>query len=145
MANRLVPCVGCSRHFRATDEACPFCGRPSADSVPSGPIPSRPEGRPLTRAAILFATAATAAGVVACGKDQADKPPVVVQPYGVPLPPPDAEPPPQTDVKPDASTPVVVQPYGVPVPPPDAGAKPKPTTSPPTAVPAYGVPPPTKH
>ena len=102
---------------------------------------ARPEGRPLTRAAILFATATTAATAFACGKSPADPDPVVVQPYGVPVtPPPDAEPPPPT---PDASTPVVVQPYGVPVPPPDAGPKAKPIPT--NAVPAYGVPPPTKH
>lgn len=101
---------------------------------------ARSEGRPLTRAAILFATATTAATALACGKSPADPDPVVVQPYGVPVTPPtDAEPPPT----PDASTPVVVQPYGVPVPPPDAGPKVKPMPT--SAVPAYGVPPPTKH
>jgi hypothetical protein len=134
--------LGCSRHFRATDDVCPFCGRASEESVAKAPVVAKLEGRPLTRAAILFATAATATSVVGCGKDQ-DKPPVVVQPYGVPMPPPDAEPPPEV-TKPDASTPVVVQPYGVPVPPPDAGPKVKPNP-PPTAAPAYGVPPPTKH
>jgi hypothetical protein len=82
-------------------------------------------GRPLTRAAILLATAAAATG---CGKEPKgpetqDSGMMIAAPYGVPIPQ-DAEPP-------DAGT-MVVQPYGVPLPPPDAATM---------AAPAYGVPP----
>ncbi|MBS2020040.1 MAG: hypothetical protein JST00_44675 [Deltaproteobacteria bacterium] len=128
MTNRLVPCVGCSRHFRVSEAACPFCGSASSESVESArPIPKL-EGRPLTRAALLFATATTAASAMACGKSPAEPDKMLVQPYGVPVTPPTGLPTPDAGPSDPSAT--------------DAGAKPKPTLPPTNAAPAYGVPPP---
>jgi len=90
----------------------------------------RLEGRPLTRAAILFATATTAVGgLAACGKTTAEQDAAATErrdgvpapPYGVPAtdtlpePPP---PPPPVDAGADAAAkkkiPAAVPPYGVP-------------------------------
>ncbi len=135
---RLIPCLTCARHVRESDVACPFCGADTAESIASAAPMPRLEGRPLTRAAILFAATTSAAAVGACGKSPAEPDAnTVVQPYGVPVPQ-DSGPPPNT----------IVAPYGVPMPPPDAGIdsgkKHPPTTQtePPVSVPAYGVPPP---
>jgi len=52
----LIPCDGCRRHVRATDDACPFCHA----AIPLAPLPrARVDGR-LSRAAV-FATAVLAA------------------------------------------------------------------------------------
>ncbi len=90
MTSPLVPCEACSRHVRAVETACPFCDAPRTTS--HGPI-APPFGRPLSRAAIVFATAAA---TTACGKTTTDvrpppdpNPPVVVAAYA-PAPPPDA-------------------------------------------------------
>ena len=148
----LHPCSGCARHVRGTESACPFCG--ATVTAPPPRVAGHGNKR-LTRAAILFATATTAAAAVACGKTPAEPDKMLVQPYGVPVTPPTGEPiPPDAGAadpaKPEAgaastpTTPVAVPPYGVPVIPPDTGARQR-TSSPPTnAAPAYGVPPP-KH
>lgn len=88
MIVRLVPCAECSRHMRATEPACPFCGAPPPAPGDLPPVVAPPRAR-LGRAA-LFAFGAAAAGVVAvsgCGDDSFDAP------YGAPpadmgMPPP---------------------------------------------------------
>lgn len=76
---RLAGCSGCGRHIRTTEATCPFCGATAtfetADAV-------QPTGRPLTRAAILFASATALAG---CGKTTDHNMPAPA--YGVPVPP----------------------------------------------------------
>ncbi|MBS2019279.1 MAG: hypothetical protein JST00_40825 [Deltaproteobacteria bacterium] len=56
----LHPCTGCARHVRGTDAVCPFCGAEVTEPAPRVAT----NNKRLTRAAILFATAAVAA---ACG------------------------------------------------------------------------------
>jgi len=59
----LHPCGGCARHVRVGESSCPFCGAAVAENVVSNR--GAPAGnKRLTRAAILFATAAVAAS---CG------------------------------------------------------------------------------
>jgi hypothetical protein len=64
MAGCLRACPGCARHLRATERACPFCGQALHEGfgvcVPP-PVP----GRALSRAALVFASAAA---MSACGK-----------------------------------------------------------------------------
>jgi len=55
MASRLTPCPSCTRHVKVGSSACPFCGGDVPVDVPARAMPT---GRPLTRAAILFASAA---------------------------------------------------------------------------------------
>ena len=115
-----VSCTACARHIRSTEDACPFCGDVSPKETR---VCARAAGgRPLSRAAVLFAAAAA---TTACGKTTGGRPDapdtnnegMIAAPYGVPLPPPDAEAVPQVEPKPR---------------PLDQG------------VPAYGVPPPDK-
>ncbi len=136
MALRL--CASCSRHFRASEGPCPFCGSHDAAGVPE------PLSR-ATRAALVFGSATLVVAGVACGGQTSgssdsgadadglarDATPDVTAapPYGRP---PDASPPPPP---PDAGSDVNIQPpYGAP-PPPDAG--PDVNIQPP-----YGAPPP---
>ena len=86
---KLVSCAGCTRHVKASDVVCPFCGS-SARLAP----PTARRGR-VIRAAILAGVATTAAAcggeivtnadassdanVADTGKDGA-----VIVPYGVP-------------------------------------------------------------
>ena len=60
MASRLTPCTSCTRHVKVGSAACPFCGGEVPASAAGRAMPS---SRPLTRAAILFASAAA---VTAC-------------------------------------------------------------------------------
>ena len=60
MASRLVPCPSCSRHVKLGPPSCPFCGGEVPADAPARPVAM---GRPLSRAAILFASAAA---VTAC-------------------------------------------------------------------------------
>jgi hypothetical protein len=60
MASRLTPCPGCQRHVKLGPPVCPFCGVEVPVHVPARAAPA---GRPLSRAAIVFASAAV---VTAC-------------------------------------------------------------------------------
>ncbi len=62
MASRLTPCPSCSRHVKVGPPSCPFCGGAVPTDVPARTF-AVPAGKPLTRAAILFAGAAA---VTAC-------------------------------------------------------------------------------
>lgn len=69
--SHLVPCPSCSRHVRASETACPFCG--DAIDLSASPAPAEPRSR-LGRVAI-FAFGATLIGatsMVACGGDSDD-------------------------------------------------------------------------
>lgn len=62
MSLTLVPCAGCSRHVRASDDACPFCAAPVTHSVER--IPSAGQA---TRVVVALAAALTAsASLAAC-------------------------------------------------------------------------------
>ena len=64
MPARLVPCPSCKRHVKLGPPSCPFCHGPVAPDAPARRVLA---GRPLSRAAIVFASAAaSAAGVDAC-------------------------------------------------------------------------------
>jgi hypothetical protein len=62
MASRLAPCPSCTRHVKVGSSSCPFCGGDVPTDVPLRQL-GAPPGKPLTRAAILFASAAA---VTAC-------------------------------------------------------------------------------
>ena len=113
----LVPCGGCSRHVRAEEGPCPFCG--AAVSLPPRAIARHG----ATRAAIFYLGATLAA----CG-GQSDPPPesTIMQPYGAPPDPPEAPP--------DPSEPDVADP-----PPPPLETDPDPD-EPPAIAPPYGAP-----
>src|SRR5262245_56280946 len=68
MAACLHRCPSCARHVRANERACPFCDAalPEDFGVCSGPGDL---ARPLSRAALLFVSAAALAG---CGKRGGD-------------------------------------------------------------------------
>lgn len=55
MGDRFVLCAGCSRHAKACEVQCPFCGTDLAGALPS-------RGEPFRR---MAAAAAVAAGVAA--------------------------------------------------------------------------------
>ena len=62
MSLTLVPCAGCSRHVRASDDACPFCASPITHSVER--VPSAGQA---TRVVVALAAALTAsASLSAC-------------------------------------------------------------------------------
>jgi hypothetical protein len=164
MASYLVPCEGCTRHLRAIETACPFCGlaRESDHAGPSAAL----GGRALTRAALVFAAAAA---TTSCGPES-NGPVAVYGPApvqveagttvtvtpppsdtGKPTPPPTPSdtgkptpPPTATDAGANAPPP---EPPPPPAPERDAGGsvmKPppkKPETPHPGPVPMYGVPP----
>jgi hypothetical protein len=58
MADRFVLCAACSRHVKAQDAACPFCGASFSSASSSRPSTSEPFRR-------MAAAAAVAAGVAA--------------------------------------------------------------------------------
>ena len=65
----LRPCASCARHIRASEAACPFCG---AAAAPDASVLARKpamSGRPMSRAALLFASAATALACSSSGSD----------------------------------------------------------------------------
>ena len=62
MASRLAPCPSCSRHVKVGPPSCPFCGAAVPTQVAARVLNLAP-GRPLTRAALIFAGAAA---VTAC-------------------------------------------------------------------------------
>ncbi len=65
MASRLTPCPSCSRHVKVGPPSCPFCGGAVPTDVPARTFAS-PAGKPLTRAALMFAGAAA---VTACSSN----------------------------------------------------------------------------
>ncbi len=73
----LVLCSSCSRHVRASERTCPFCN----EAQPAVRPPAPTYAKPLSRAAIVFASATA---ITACGKTQKDDPPQAVTLYGVP-------------------------------------------------------------
>jgi hypothetical protein len=115
----LVPCVGCGRHVRATESACPFCHAEVTAEMAARAAPS--PGARLGRAALFafgatIAVTATACGGGSPGNDAAAPQDVQSQPDGQMMalygaPPPDAGP--ADDGSPMAR-------YGA-VPAPDAG------------------------
>jgi len=72
MPSRLAPCPSCTRHVKVGAASCPFCGGDVPTEVPLRVFPAR-GGKPLTRAAILFAGAAA---VTACGEVASSPAPV---------------------------------------------------------------------
>jgi hypothetical protein len=60
---KLHPCPSCARHIRAGETACPFCDAALPETFGAS-APAQSRGRPMSRAALLFAVAAVAAG---CG------------------------------------------------------------------------------
>jgi|LNFM01.1.fsa_nt_gb hypothetical protein len=62
----LVPCVGCGRHVRTTEEACPFCNAAIPVDAASQAVPSA-KAR-LGRAALFAFGATIAATAAACGQ-----------------------------------------------------------------------------
>jgi hypothetical protein len=78
MLSSFVLCTGCTRHVKAHEPACPFCG-----AAPS-PL-ARSNGEPLLR---IAAAAAVAAGVAAAASDCS--PPSTSVYYGSPFPTLDA-------------------------------------------------------
>jgi hypothetical protein len=62
MTSTLVPCAGCSRHVRASDDACPFCAAPVTH-----PVERSAGGSQATRVVVALAAALTAsASLSAC-------------------------------------------------------------------------------
>ena len=62
MTPTLVPCAGCSRHVRASDDACPFCAAPIDHAVERSV-----GGSQATRVVVALAAALTAsASLSAC-------------------------------------------------------------------------------
>ena len=54
----LQPCTGCKRHIRIDESACPFCSVALGEDFRArATVPNGALRRPLTRAALLFASA----------------------------------------------------------------------------------------
>src|SRR5271165_1703683 len=67
MRRRFIACESCSRHVRAGDVACPFCGAVAPTVLPV----ERTFGRGLSRATMYAAgTAGFVVAMVHCGKTQ---------------------------------------------------------------------------
>jgi len=112
----LAVCLGCGRHVRRAERACPFCAAPRA---PDGPdrLVEEPALR-RSRSAMLLAGAAIVAGCQAQRLTPDASPPPdalmeaprpvyggpPVPAYGMPVPPPDPSPP-DAAAAPDASSP----------------------------------------
>jgi hypothetical protein len=58
----LHPCESCARHIRAGESACPFCGAAVSESAAASARRDGNFARPLSRAALLFASATAAVG-----------------------------------------------------------------------------------
>lgn len=63
---RFRTCDECSRHVRASEAKCPFCGHALA-AAPLMPVPRAPAQ--LSRAQRIALVAAVAGGIAACGDD----------------------------------------------------------------------------
>jgi hypothetical protein len=69
--SHLLPCPSCSRHVRASEQECPFCGEAlSLAGIPAPPLPTTRLGRAATFA--FGATLIGATSIVACGGDSED-------------------------------------------------------------------------
>jgi hypothetical protein len=69
--SHLLPCPSCSRHVRASEQECPFCGEAlSLAGIPAPPLPTTRLGRAATFA--FGATLIGATSIVACGGDSDD-------------------------------------------------------------------------
>jgi len=63
MSVHLLPCSGCSRHVRASESACPFCGT----AIQAAEAPRGPAGRLGRAATFAFGAAvATTLSVAGC-------------------------------------------------------------------------------
>ncbi len=136
----LRPCLACSRHVRASERACPFCGAALPERVERALVA---RGR-LGRAAIFAFRASSALALstlTACGDDAPPgAPPItappeetIMQPYGAP-PEPRPEPTPLEPVpEPTLAPPVEPTPEVAPTPEPPAHSRPhshaQPTTT----------------
>lgn len=95
MSVMLVPCVHCARHVRSDASRCPFCD--GASCVPA--VSEVPDlvGRNLSRAAMI--ALGTTLALSNCRPTPTTATPTpdehvtIMQPYGVPIPPPDVQPP----------------------------------------------------
>jgi hypothetical protein len=87
MGHCLHACPSCSRHVRTTESACPFCGEPLGEQFAAACPRRQLSGRPLSRAALIFASATAVAG---CGKTRGDPYPHATPAYAVA--PPDTAP-----------------------------------------------------
>jgi len=63
MSHRFVVCAGCSRHVKAFEPSCPFCGGDRASARAS-------TGEPFHRMAAAAAVAAGVATIAGCGSNQ---------------------------------------------------------------------------
>lgn len=114
----LAVCLGCGRHVRRAEPACPFCAAPRAPDGPDRLIEEPVLRR--SRSAMLLAGAAIVAGCQAqrLTPDAAPSPDALMEAprpvyggpvapvYGAPMPPPDVAPPVPADAAAaDASSP----------------------------------------
>ena len=72
MSLHLLPCPDCVRHIRASEPACPFCGREIPESLRTS-APPRAPARRLGRGALLAFGVATSIGVAACSDRDGDE------------------------------------------------------------------------
>ncbi|UJR82379.1 hypothetical protein [Sandaracinus amylolyticus] len=71
MTNRLLPCPGCTRHVRASESACPFCGESLGDALASAPPLRAPTTRLGRAATFAFGAAvATTLSVTGCAESE---------------------------------------------------------------------------
>jgi len=111
----LAVCLGCGRHVRRAERACPFCAMPRAADGPDRSVEEPVLRR--SRSAMLLAGAAIVAGCQAqrLTPDAAPSPDALLEAprpvyggppapiYGAPMPPPDVSPPlPDAAAAPDA-------------------------------------------
>lgn len=78
MAERLVPCAGCSRHVRCSEAACPFCGATAF----STPQPSRDPVLRLAAAAAVATGVAAFIGCASAGNSGGSSGGSIAPPYG---------------------------------------------------------------
>jgi hypothetical protein len=66
---QLLPCSGCSRHVRASDRVCPFCGEALPLSLQKVALPTKRLGRAATMAFGVAIAASACGGGVTPGSD----------------------------------------------------------------------------
>ena len=70
MAVNLQPCPACTRHINVQERECPFCHAATPETFAAA---TRPRfAAPLSRAAVLFASAAAITGMAACSSSTAN-------------------------------------------------------------------------